>query len=196
MYEVRARLVLGIVAGLATAAAGQVMQFEWTLSDTGNGDGHLEPGESLIATLWASMDPGQVGFAGSIFEINGNGEWQEGTIESYDNKLDSLTDDGQLQADNSITGIEAFQLPPAFNGDFISDNPIEVYEIVWRPLNDVYFFVEWGTLLHLNGDVYTDDFGTSVPYEVVPGRASIAIPTPGGVALLGLTGVVAMMRRR
>jgi MYXO-CTERM domain-containing protein len=195
-YGIRSGLVLAVVAGLASAATGQTLTLSWHVSDTGNGDGIVEPGESLLATLYAHMEPGQTGFAGAIFSIAGNDEWQHGTIESYDNKLDSLTDDGQLQPDNSILNIEAFQLPPAFNQDFVADNPIEVYEIVWTPENGVYRYVEWGTRDHLNGDVYTDDFGTSVPYTVVPGSASISIPTPGVLVVLGVAGLGVRRRQR
>jgi hypothetical protein len=51
--------------------------------------------------------------------------------------------------------------------------------------------VEVGDANHLNNEVYTDEFGTSVPYEGIPGvaRFTVAIPAPGALALLGLAAV-------
>lgn len=190
-------LVLGAVAGLSQAAAGQHdMTFFWSVSDTGNGDGVVEPGESLLTRLLARMEPGQTGFAGATFSIAGNDEWQRGTIESFDNRLDELSDDGLLHGDNSITDIESFQLPPLFNGNFQSENPIVLFEVVWTPENGVYQHVEWGTFDHLNADVYTDASGTSVSYTSVPGSASITIPTPGALTVLGAAGALGCRRRR
>ena len=49
---------LFVVAGIAAAASAQgVMTISWTMSDTGNGDGILEAGETGVATLWALMEP-------------------------------------------------------------------------------------------------------------------------------------------
>ena len=46
----------------------------------------------------------------------------------YENNLNTLTDDGELQDNNDILDIEAFQMPPAiFHYYYNSDNPILLY---------------------------------------------------------------------
>jgi hypothetical protein len=192
--KVAAAAVLG-VAGLASAQG--TMTITWDVSDTGNGDGVVEPGESAVATMYAAMDPGATGFAGSIYDIAGDALWQAGTLNSYDNFLDALTNDGTLGAGNSITGIESFQLPPLFNPNFDASNPIALYQVVWTPADYTAALVGFGSQNHLNFDVYTDDFGTSVPYtgDVFPGIIKV-IPAPASLAVLGLGGLVAGRRRR
>ncbi len=185
-----------VVAGMAAVASAQTMTISWMVSDTGNGDGIIEPGESALLSMWASMDPGATGFAGSIYDIMGTGNFDTGTVDVFDNLLDALTDDGTLGAGNNITGVESFQLPPAFNGDFIADNPIQLYNITWTP-NDYSNRTVSGGTTHINFDVYTDDFGTSVPYTGdVSGFRFDVVPAPASVALLGLGGLVAVRRRR
>ncbi len=185
------------VAGIAAAASAQTVTYSWTVSDTGNGDGVIEPGESALLTMSATMDPGATGFAGSIYDIIGGMNWDTGSVDSYHNELNALTDNGTLQGNGDITTIESFQLPPLFNGDFIADNPIELYHITWTPNDYSARTVEVGDANHLNNDVYTDDFGTSVSYEGVAGSASFrVVPAPASMALLGLGGLVATRRRR
>ena len=187
-----------VVAGMAAVASAQTMTISWMVSDTGNGDGIIEPGESALLSMWASMDPGATGFAGSIYDIIGTSNWDTGTIGEfdYDNLLDELTDDGTLQANNDITTVESFQLPPLFNGNFIADNPIELYNITWTP-NDYSNRTVTGGTVHINFDVYTDEFGTSIPYDGdVSGFRFDVVPAPASVALLGLGGLVAVRRRR
>lgn len=185
-------------AGMASVASGQgAITYSWTVSDTGNGDGVLEPGEHALLTLWALMDPGAVGFAGSIFEIAGdNEEWQAGSIVRYDNRLDQLSDDGNLQDDDAITNIEAFQLPPAFNPDFEASNPIALYELEWAPYRYGWYHIEFWTQNHLNNDVYVDDFGTSVSYQGIPAHGVMAlIPAPGAAPALLAAGLSGLIRR-
>lgn len=45
------------VAGMAAVASAQTMTISWTVSDTGNGDGIIEPGESALLTMSADMNP-------------------------------------------------------------------------------------------------------------------------------------------
>lgn len=181
----------------AAAMAQGTMTFFWAAGDSGNNDGIIEPGESLVATLYAELDPMQIGFAGSIFEIAGNTEWQAGTIQSYDNFLDDLTDDGDLQGDNTITDIEAFQLPPFFNPQYIHSNPIALYQIVWTPEQYRYRSIEFFSQNHQNASVYTDNFGTSVEYDIVifGGQVSL-VPAPTSTVVLGLCGLPLLRRRR
>jgi hypothetical protein len=186
------------IAGLAAAASAQgTLTYSWSVSDTGNGDGKIEPGESALLTMTGTMDPGATGFAGSIFDIVGVSNWDTGTVDVYENHLDALTGPGDLQGNNDILTIEAFQLPPLFNPDFDASNPITLYSITWTPADYTARTVTVGDTNHLNNDVYTDDFGTSVPYDGVAGQATFdVVPAPASLALLGLGGLVAGRRRR
>lgn len=184
-----------LFAAAGVASAQGVMTITWSASDTGNGDGIVEPGESAIMTMWAEMSPAATGFAGSIYDLNGDALWQAGTVDAYENLLGELTDDGTLNGDNSITNIESFQLPPAFNGNFVADNPIALYRVTWTPASYEGAFVSIDSS-HVNFDVYTDDFGTSVSYtgEVFGGLIKV-VPAPSSLALLGLGGLMARRRR-
>ena len=179
-----------LVAGLAAAAAAQngTITYNWTVSDTGDGNGIILPGESALLSLWAWMDPGATGFAGSIYDIKGFLNWDTGTVESAMNLVDTLgTGPGDWQGNNDILGIEAFQLPPFFNPDFDASNPIELYRIIWTTNDYSNRNVVLGDTNHLNSDIYIDDLGGSVPYEGVPGTATILfVPAPPTLALLGL----------
>ncbi len=188
-----------VVAGIAAAAGAQTMTISWTYSDDGNGDGIIDPGETGIATMWASMDPDQSandgGFAGSIYDISGDARFADGTS-TYDNLLDSLTDDGSNNGGGSITGIESFQLPLFFNPFFDASNPIALGVLTYTPNSYASGTANFSST-HINFDVYTDSFGTSIPYTGVVDAGSFTIvPAPASMALLGLGGLVATRRRR
>ena len=189
-----------VVAGIAAAAGAQTMTYNWSVTDDGNGDGLIEPGESAMLTLSASMDPDQSGtdggFAGSIYEILGGTNWDTGVVAVHDNLLDALTDDGTLVG-NDVTGIESFQLPLFFNPFFDASNPIDIYKITWTPNDYTARSVDVSDANHQNNDVYTDNFGTSIPYTAVINGANFqVVPAPASMALLGLGGFVATRRRR
>ncbi|QKK08066.1 MAG: PEP-CTERM sorting domain-containing protein [Planctomycetota bacterium] len=184
------------VAGMAAVASAQTMTISWTVSDTGNGDGIIEPGESALLTMSADMNPGGDGFAGSIYDIIGTGNFDTGSVDSNVNHLNELTDDGQLQGNNDILLVESFQLPRAFNGNFDDSNPIDLYSITWTP-SDYSARNVSGITRHVNFSVYTDSFGTSVEYTGdVSGFSFDVVPAPASMALLGLGGLVAGRRRR
>jgi len=188
-----------VVAGIAAAAGAQTMTISWTYSDDGNADGIIDPGETGIATMWASMDPDQSanqgGFAGSIYDISGDARFADGTS-SYNNLLDSLTDDGTNNGGGSITGIESFQLPVFFNPFFDASNPIALGILTYTPNSYAAGVANFGST-HINFDVYIDNFGTSIPYNgVVNGGSFTIVPAPASMALLGLGGLVATRRRR
>ncbi|MBK7405422.1 MAG: PEP-CTERM sorting domain-containing protein [Phycisphaerales bacterium] len=188
------------VAGLAAVASAQnSLTYSWTVGDTGNNDGFIDVGESAVLTLKGTMAPGKTGFAGSIYDIAGDAEWSAGVVNAYTNMLKALTDDGDKQANNSITGIESFQLPPLFNPNFDASNPVTLYKITWTPSAYAGQTVTVGDTNHLNNDVYTDTFGSSVSYTGVAGKASFNVanvPAPASLALIGLGGLVAGRRRR
>lgn len=189
-----------IVAGLAAAASADVMTMSWTVSDTGDGDGIITAGESALLTMYANMDPGQPdgGYAGSIFDILGTANWDTGTVNSFVNLVDSLSNGpGTLGAGNDITGIDSFQLPDDFNDDWDNSNPIAIYAITWTPDNYNVRTVDLTSANHLNFSVYTNASGVSVEYtgDVQAGSFSV-VPAPASLALLGLGGLVAGRRRR
>lgn len=197
------RLSVILLSAAAPAALAQgTMSFSWSATDTGNGDGIVEPGERAVLTLWAFMDPDQSGnqggYAGSIFDIAGDPEeWQRGTVHRYENLVDSVnTGPGDLNADNSIRGIESFQLPVFFNPHFDPSNPIAIYRIEWTPAHYRWRQVQVWSGNHQNASVYVDTFGTSVEYDPVDWVFTMqVVPAPGGLALLGV-GLVASRRRR
>ncbi|MBK7405421.1 MAG: PEP-CTERM sorting domain-containing protein [Phycisphaerales bacterium] len=186
------------VAGIASIATAQSsLTYTWSVGDTGNNDGIIEPGESAVLTMHGEMAPAGVGFAGSIYDIVGVENWDTGTVASYTNSLKALTDDGALQGNNNITGIESFQLPPLFNPNFDASNPVKLYEIVWTPADYAARTIQVADANHLNNDVYTDTFGSSVAYQGLAGNAVFqVVPTPASVALFGLGGLVTLRRRR
>ncbi len=189
-----------LVAGLAAAASADVMTMSWTVGDTGDNDGIITDGESALLTMWASLDPGQPdgGYAGSIFDILGVSNWDTGTVTSFVNLVDSLSNGpGTLGAGNNITGIDSFQLPADFNNDWNNDDPIKIYEITWTPDNYNVRTVDLTSANHANFSVYTTASGTSVEYtgDVQAGSFRV-VPAPASLALLGLGGLVAGRRRR
>jgi hypothetical protein len=187
-----------VLAGIAGAASAQnIMTMSWSVGDTGNNDGIIEPGESALLTLSATMNPGRTGYAGSIFDVIGVGNWATGSVDSYTNLVDSLaTGPGDLQGNNDITGIESFQLPPFFNPSFKAGNPIAIYSITWTPNDYTARLVTLTSANHANFSVYTDTFGTSVEYTGDVQRTAFeVVPAPASLALLGLGGLVARRRR-
>ncbi|MCC7387460.1 MAG: hypothetical protein IT431_01700 [Phycisphaerales bacterium] len=196
-HQISRLLGLAPIALASAAMAQGTMTFSWTVGDTGDSDGVIVPGESAVLTLWAQWDPRQIGYAGSIFDIVGNADWQLGTISNYENLVDSLdTGPGTLHGDNSITGIQSFQLPPLFNPQFRDDYPLAIYRLEWTPQEYEVYWVEFTSANHLHGSVYTNDFGSSEEYqlEVLGGRI-VVVPGPGGLAVLGVAGLAGARRR-
>lgn len=193
------RLAMFVCLAFAQASMAQgVMTFFWEVGDTGDNDAVLAPGESAVLTMYAMWDPREIGYAGSIFDIAGNADWAEGTITNRENLIDSLgTGPGTLNDDNSITGIESFQLPPLFNPQFQNDHPLAIYRFEWTPDEYGVFLVEFSSENHLNASVYTHEFGASVEYDIViTGGTLVVVPAPGAGVVLGAWALGATRRRR
>lgn len=174
---------LFVIAGLATTAAAQrTMTLNWTVSDTGNGDGTLEPGEQGIATLWALMDPEEIGFAESYYSFSHD---DAGAAYSFDNLLDAETDDGNDLGNGTVIDIESFQLPLFFNPDFDASNPIALATFTITPNGYTPRTITFGTYDHISFDVYIDEFGITYAYDgVVHDGEFLVIPSPAGALLL------------
>lgn len=187
---VRDRLVLvGLLVGSAGAAMAQgTIAYAWSINDSGGSD-YLYSGESVLNfKLYAIMDPEQVGFAGSIFEIRGGHEFgTAGTIARHENLMGDLTGDGQLQGNNDILGIDAFQLPPLFNSGFNDNNPVVIYEFDWQVTHN-FTIISVSSANHQSSNVYTSDSGMSVEYDSVTTTARVFIPAPA-TWMLGLAGL-------
>ncbi len=188
----QAGLIGAACCGIASAQG--TMTYYWDINDTGSNFYLYSQGEEVVNfKLYALMDPEQVGFAGSIYEIRGGDEFgSAGVVTLYDNKLDSLTDDGELQGNNDILDIEAFQFPPFF-GMFDPSNPILLYELDWE-VTDFFMIATLTSANHRNNSVYTDDFGNSEEYNAITTTATVCIPAPASV--LPLVGLLAWRRRR
>lgn len=201
---------VGLSAFLAGAAGAQEITFQW-IADTSV----VTAGETVTLSLMASWDPAEVGFASSIFEVFGDDdayaasdaidvtESDEDTLDVFLGRNPSFRMAGtnppyatgdDITADP--TGVDVFQLPLAFNPDFNGDNPIELFRFTWVTADDTPRMITY-TSIHINADVYIDDFGSSVPYGITVLPASFAVvPAPASMAVLSLGGMVFVRRRR
>ncbi|GIK19244.1 MAG: PEP-CTERM sorting domain-containing protein [Leptolyngbya sp. PLA2] len=188
------------VCSAGIAYAQYTMDWRWTVSDTGNEDGIIEPGEHALLALLAAWDgPPPVYYAGSVFEILGVSGWNKGTLLVADGNdtFGQLTnEDGVPQPNNDILAIDTFQLPRFFNPQFWEGNPVVVYWIEWVPDDYSPRTVSGTSANHLNHSLYIDDFGTSVEATpTIEGFSFQVVPAPASVALLA-SGVVCAGRRR
>jgi len=101
---VRTAAPILILAATTAAAHAQVATWYWTVSDTGDGDGLIEPGESALLTLWMGFDPRQDQYGGGVawagpYNILGDAAWESGAVEARENRLGLFgDDDGTLAA--------------------------------------------------------------------------------------------------
>jgi hypothetical protein len=190
-------LALPVAACAALAAAQGTVTYSWDVNGSGSNTVTIAPGETVELRMYATWEPhDETWFAGSIYDIVGLENWDTGTVTLYDNKLSDLTDDGQLQANGDILVVESFQLPPAFNPNIHDEYPLDLYELHWTPSDYSARTIRVSDANHLNNDVYTDSFGTSVSYQQTPSEGAIIhiIPAPATSALL--CGLLVARRRR
>ncbi|MDQ7013249.1 MAG: GC-type dockerin domain-anchored protein [Planctomycetota bacterium] len=155
--------------GCVSGALGQGnMEFSLSASQT---EVHAND-PTITIEVYASWDddPVNVGFAAALFDLLGVENWETGAVTSfvgnpmiYDNWSD---DEGVLQPNNDILGSMPAQLPPLFNGNFDSDNPIHVMTIEWETDDFSPRQVCVGTF-PLEGYIYLDQFGTTMSMSVV-----------------------------
>ncbi len=193
-----------ILAATAAAAHAQVATWYWTVSDTGNGDGLIEPGESAVLTLWVGFDPRQDHAGGGVsasgpYDILGSAAWASGTITERTNHMWFGIDEdtGTLDDDNNILGIEHFQYPAFWGGlSFDDANPVDLVLLRWTPDS---YTPQAVTLMNGAPDVYVyiDVYGSNLLYSGTGGGVTFHIvPAPASAAAFGLCAIAALRRRR
>ncbi|MCW5776515.1 MAG: hypothetical protein KIS87_08765 [Phycisphaeraceae bacterium] len=195
-------LAIGAVAALCTACAhGQVATWYWTVSDTGNGDGVIEPGESALLTLWVSFEPRQDQYGGGYmqtgpYSITGGGTWAEGAIDAFENFSQFKGYVMTIDDSNNFHNVDHYQYARWWGyGEFVSKNPVDLFFIRWTPGEyspDIIVLENGGPNMY----VYTDEWGSYLLYSGIGGSVTFHIvPAPASAAALGLC-ALAMGRRR
>ncbi|MCL4740929.1 MAG: hypothetical protein KJZ54_01875 [Phycisphaerales bacterium] len=197
--SIGATAALACCGGLAHAQ--YTLDWYWEVSDTGNGDGIVEPGEHALLVLLARTDgPPPVYYCASAFEIIGTAGWSGGTLVVADGNdtLGQMTnEDGVPQANNDILAIDTFQLPRFFNPQFWEGNPTAIYWIEWAPDGYSPRTVSGTSANHLSHTLYIDDFGSSVEATpTIEGFSFEVVPTPGTLVPAAALGALALRRRR
>jgi|GEM_PF-1724576 len=199
MRTMHTSCTIAAAACLAAHAAAQTptVCWHWELIDTAGNVGFVVPGAQAYLTLWAQFDPPNHGFAqAGPYTISGDAEWQAGTVFGHDNRLWFLSGHGDLNPDESITGVENFQLPELFNTDYVADNPVLLYSIWWQPDR---YQNQWVTITSGAPDayIYTNDFGSSLLHHgTCAGTYTFqVIPTPGCLGLLAACLLAGVPRR-
>lgn len=203
-------LIMLATCTAANAQVGGTAFWQWQVM-TEDGDGVVEPGEHATVTLSIDMSPdvapgGPVqGFAQSTFDVVGGNEADTGEIVDWHvlSNLDLLGDTAEKDG-VSLFGVFAGQVA----GDvFNDDDPIDVFEFMWKP--DVYDerVIEYSTFSFLDNhgeNLIVVWEGKSVfdaePFLWPIEEASISfqvVPAPAGALMLAgaLAGTCGRRRR-
>ena len=188
--------VIATMAGVASAQ-------DLTLTFSNDAAGLLLMGDTVTVTVAASWtpDPG-FGMSNCLFDINGDDALGQTIDHDETSGLGRYfqmagTLDGTTTGDD-ILGIDEFQLPAAFGGGDPTNPITAFYTFTYTVTDDTMRTVTYDASVIAAG-VYTDTFGTSIPYAAVITSATsfdIGVPAPASAALLGLGGLVATRRRR
>lgn len=208
---------IAAVAGLAVAASAQPVgdvTFSFVLGgDAADGVIDLNVAETTATVqLWADLNPDVngndvLGWGGSIFDLIGGGISAGGTVVAADidgdgsagvnEKLDDLSVDYTMDANNSFFAIETFQLPLAFNGNFEASDPVLVMEFDWISDGATLGMVDYSTANRLNMDIYFSALGGTIGWNALESQTRFSVvPAPASLALIGLGGLVTARRRR
>lgn len=197
-----AAVMFAALAATATAASAQNMvNYSWTVSDTGNANGIIEPGERGVFTLSATLTgPTAPYFAGSVFNVMNSGGLETGTFTSLvRNSALNMNPVGGGTADpmGNISAIDVFQLPFALGAAADLSNPITLYTIQWQP-NDYTPRAVSGMDMHITTQVYADPTSFAAVDAPGIGGSFVAqvVPAPGAAALLAAAGLTAIRRGR
>jgi len=190
--------IIALAAAVGAAGTSTAQPLYWTLSDNGNRDGIIDTslGEFATLSIWAHCTVPAVGFAESHYSIAGDANWQtNGAITGYFHNPNLGPKVGTLSSDNSITGIESYQLPPFYNSGFDYSNPIALYVVDWMPTVAGSYSVT-ATSTHTLHQWYSDDFGDTIDLSI-PSITFKVIPAPSSLALLCLSAAsIGFPRRR
>jgi hypothetical protein len=200
----RTAALLAAAAALAAASAANaqsMVNYTWAVSDTGNANGLIEPGESGVFTLSAQImaAPGAY-FAGSIFNVMNTGGLETGSYTGMvRNPALTMNPVGSGTADplGNISAVDVFQLSSFMNPLAVTANPITLYTLTWQPADYTPRAVS-GAGIHLTSQIYADPFaiGATDAMAVPGGFAAQVVPAPGAAALLAVAGLTAARRRR
>jgi len=183
----------------AAGARADIANWIWMVSDTGDADGIIEPGESALLTLFMAFDPpqwrdGAFSEAGP-YDILGDQTWARGTIDDYDMRLDWFSTDPVIDGENNILQVSHFQLARVWGDDYDTSNPIDLFFIQWTPGSYAH-----ATVTLDNGGpeawIYTNAFGERLLYAGEGGAVSFDVVPAGPSAAVGFAALALATRRR
>lgn len=190
------------LAATATAASAQpVVNYTWTVSDTGNANGIIEPGEQGLFTLSAQIVGAPGGyFAGSIFNVMNTGGLETGTFTVLNRNAALIMNpmgDGTADMLGNISAIDVFQLSTALNPMADTSNPVTLYTIQWDP-GDYTPRTVSGMDVHVTTQIYDSPMAFAAVDVAGVGGSFVAqvVPAPGAAALLAAAGLTAVRRGR
>jgi hypothetical protein len=177
---------LTLLAATSAALAQGTVTYCWDVNGTGSNTAQIGPGDTVSLTLYADWTAHDevLGIAGTIYDLIGVENWTTGTIGNWSRNLYPFLDEWLPDENNEWHGVEAFQLPPAFNPEFDASRPIWLYRIDWIPDDYTPRTVRVTDANHLNHDFYTDEFGSSVGFDQAPSQGATIhiVPTPATAA--------------
>ncbi|MDQ7014009.1 MAG: GC-type dockerin domain-anchored protein [Planctomycetota bacterium] len=180
-----------LLATLAAVAGAQ--DYFWTITDSGDRDGIIEPGEEAIIDLQMVWGPPGVAFAYSSCDVIGIEGWADGEVLEADAWYcsEGYVLPPRVADNNDILEIENFQLPGLFNCGCCGrkTNPIPQLHLRWRPSS---YFDRSVTILPVNflgywdnGDpipdqihLYTDQYGSTIALMQVVTELTFPVRCP------------------
>ncbi len=222
------RFTLGSLAALficcAPAAHAQTMHWFWNVDINGSPADTsqpvlVSPGDEVLMSLSAEMQPAPFSFAGSIFALtvtdgDSRALFHQGTLDYAESNgygrnpyLASLSHDNGTPFDSDADGafdtldqIDAFQLPHLFCRCDDRSNPIIVYSMLWTVGDEMFdpFTLDRAATSDdtYTQEAYIDDFGTSIPYDPVNKPLTFnSIPAPPSALALGAIPLASRRRR-
>lgn len=184
----------GIALSTGAANAQQVLSFNWMSNKA-----VLSPADPIATLTLTASWSGGVGYAASTFSaLATNAGGHALTLVPGRNPFLVFAGSPSPVAmpDGSVLPIDTFQLPPAFNPLFAGSNPLNIFTMQFQATDFTPRTVTY-TSAHATANIYTTPMGGSVPYTAQAGAASFqVVPAPGALALLGVSGLVAIRRRR
>lgn len=204
-------MALKLLAAAITLAAtpalsqpiGDVTWYFQLSGDAADGIIDLDAGETTARIeLWADLNPDVngidvIGYADSQFELLASGISRAGSAWAEVSDPFYWQPWYYFDEDNSLRDIGTFQLPPAFNPEFESSDPVFVLELEWSSDGLTTGQVIYQTANRQNMDVYYSRLGGSQPWNPIETQVSwIVIPAPGALGLFAFAGLATSRKRR